>query len=95
LPIPPKSACIGCPYRTAVEYLTLEADEVQQAIEFDEQNRHNPLAANGSTASQIYIWHNVMPLSAVDLEKEAVAEKKRRRAGKQLPLLCESGHCWT
>ena len=53
------------------------------------------LTAHGSTASQIYIWHGVTPLSAVDLEKEAMAEIKRRKAGKQLPLLCESGHCWT
>jgi hypothetical protein len=39
LPVPVKSACIGCPFRKASEWLELEPDEFEQAVLFDELNR--------------------------------------------------------
>ena len=45
LPVPVKSACIGCPFRTAGEYLQMRAEapgEFYDACAFDEENRRNP-----------------------------------------------------
>lgn len=97
LPIPIKSACIGCPYRQASEWLSMKKEapeEWQEAVEFDEKNRHNPLATKtgGSTADRLYIYKNGkgIPLQMANLEADA----ERERKSKQLPLiLCESGYC--
>ena len=97
LPIPVKSACVGCPYRQPSEWIELktdDADEWQQAVEFDERNRDNPLAkrkGGGSKADQLYIYKYGKPLANARLEADARREKR----GKQLPLFCESGYCWT
>ena len=88
LPVPVKSACIGCPYRRASEYLDLTQDEFAQAVEFDECNRCNPLAERGgSTADELYIYrdplHGPVPLADADLQRAAAAERER---AVQLPL---------
>jgi len=101
LPVPVKSACIGCPYRSASEYLTRRPEfieglkheapeEWEQATAFDEANRNNPLARRGgSTADELYIYKRG-PLAEADLEADAA----RERQGKQLPLIvCEDGYC--
>jgi hypothetical protein len=97
LPIPPKSACVCCPYRQASAWLEMKADapeEFADAVLFDEENRHNPLAARGnSTADELYIWQKAEPLAEADLE--FWAGRERAKYGTQLPMmLCESGHCW-
>ena len=96
LPVPVKSACVGCPYRLASEWLELKADspvEFADAVAFDEKNRHNPLASRGaSTADALYIYKKARALAGADLEADAM----RERQGKQLPLMiCESGYCMT
>lgn len=93
LPVPPKSACVGCPYRRASEWLEMPPDEFDEAVRFDEANRHNPLAErDGSTADEIYVYKKARPLATADLEADA----ERERRDKQLPLMvCESGYCWT
>lgn len=96
LPVPPKSACVCCPYRRASEWIEIRAqspEEWRAAIAFDEANRNNPLAArNGSTADELYIWRDSIPLAEADLE--FVAAKERRLYRQQLPLFaCESGYC--
>ena len=60
-------------------------DEWKAAVEFDEANRHNPLAVRyggSSMADQLYIWQGGVPLIEADLEKAA----RREKPGKQLPL---------
>lgn len=95
LPVPIKSACIGCPYRTASEWIELRdgsPDEWQAAIGFDERNRHNPLAERGkSTDDEIYIYKYAQPLAKANLEADAT----RERQGKQLPLFLCDGPCHT
>ncbi len=97
LPIPCKSACIGCPYRLASEWIVMRdtaPDEFAEAIAFDESNRHNPLAIRGaSTADELFVYKHGGPLADADLEADAARE--RDKAAFQLPLLCESGYCWT
>lgn len=100
LPVPIKSACVCCPYRSASEWLQMKQDapgEWSEAIAFDEQNRHNPLALRGGSVSdelflykQRYGKESVIPLTDVDLEYDVSKE----RGSKQLPLiLCDGGYC--
>jgi len=97
LPIPVKSACIGCPYRRASEWIDIRdnaPDEWRQAVEFDEANRDNPLASRsaGSTADELYIWREAEPLAEADLDD--AARRERRYYGTQMPMFaCESGFC--
>ena len=98
LPVPPKSACLSCPYRQASELLHLKRncpEDWEAAVEFDEANRHNPLAKRGnSTADSLYIYkHGPMPLAEADLETDA--ERERKEQGFQPPLLCGDGPCFT
>jgi len=76
LPVPIKSSCIGCPYRSAPEWLRMREEnicEFDSAIEFDEKNRHNVLAANeGVTSDALYIWqgrNRPEPLANADLTR--------------------------
>lgn len=96
LPVPGKSACIGCPYRDASSWLemkTNDPDEFADAVAFDEQNRNNPLAVRGnSTADRLYVWRGGIPLRSVDFEAEA----KKQRKEKQTPMfVCTGNVCWT
>lgn len=100
LPVPPKSACIGCVYRSAMEWIEMRdnaPEEWAEAVAFDKANRCNPLAERGgSTADELYIFKTTTgqptPLDEVDLEHEA--EHMRRIYAKQLPMFaCESGYC--
>lgn len=96
LPVPPKSACVCCPYRRASEWIEIRDQapgEWADAIAFDEANRENPLLAiAGSDADQLYIWRESIPLAEADLERAASRERQRYR--QQLPLFaCESGYC--
>ena len=98
LPIPPKSACLCCPYRSASEWIVVRDDapaEFLDAVAFDEGNRGNPLATRGgSTSDELYLWQKGEPLAEADLE--FWAGRERQKFGTQIPmLLCESGHCWT
>jgi hypothetical protein len=99
LPVPVKSACVGCPYRRASEWLEMRGEapeEFEEAVAFDEVNRCNPLAERGaSTADELFIYADSRsgpaPLAEADLEEAA----RREREGKQLPLvMCDEGHCW-
>lgn len=96
LPIPERSACIGCPYRLASEYIRMRDDapiEFEEAIEFDEENRNNPLAkrGKGNRESRIYIYkkggESPTPLRNADLEDHASREIN---SGSEL---CDGGYC--
>ena len=90
LPVPEKSACIGCPFRSASEWSRMRQGSPKEwadAVQFDEENRNNPLArrkGDHSTADGLYVWKKAIPLADVDLEAEAA----RERTSKQLPLMC-------
>lgn len=96
LPVPVKSACIGCPYRLPSEWLQLTGGEFSDAVGFDEHNRKNPLKCSGSTAEALYIYkyEQELALRAADLEKDAQRERSKP-AGYQIPmeLQCEEGYC--
>lgn len=94
LPVPIKSACIGCPYHTASEWLELQEtapEEFEDVVLFDEQIR-NLAALKRHNDDAVYVYRKAKPLKEADFEADA----KRERQGKQLPLMiCESGYCMT
>lgn len=99
LPVPIKSACIGCPFRRASEWLAMKEEAPEEwadAVAFDKENRNNPLAQRGgpSIADELFIWREAEPLDEADLEFAAATER-RITAGRQLSMFpqCESGFC--
>lgn len=97
LPIPPKSACLCCPYRKASEWQKIKEEypcDWKEAVEFDEENRHNPLAErDASTADELYVYQHLKPLKDADFEEDA--EREREKPGFQIPLICGDGACFT
>ena len=108
LSIPVKSACIGCPYRSALDWIEMydqAPDEFEQACKFDEENRHNPLKSDGSTAGALYIFKDAerhpRPLREAfqDGSLQRMAERQRQAARDQLALfdladaMCGDGVC--
>ncbi len=67
-PIPPRSACIGCPYHNNDEWRRIRnnPDEWASAIKFDAAIRLSP----GMT-SKTYLHRDCMPLEEVDLSTPA------------------------
>lgn len=93
LPNPGKSACIGCPYRQASEWLDMREnspEEWAEAVAFDQLNRDNPLAVSVE-AERLYVYRGrrgPVALAEADLEGDALKERKV----KQLDF-CVGGFC--
>ncbi len=90
LPVPPKSACIGCPYTGADRWLELKTkypEEFLQAVEFDRSIRRpqERMLKRGFT-EDLFVWKKCVPLDEEDFEKY-VNENS-------LSDLCDSGYCW-
>jgi hypothetical protein len=98
LPVPIKSACIGCPYRSAAEWLELREEapeEWREAVQFDDDNRGNPLAERGaSTDDRLYIWREAVPLADANLKPLAERERQKPKSAQLgFPLGCDDGYC--
>lgn len=64
-PEPPKSSCLGCPYKSDRQWRALKVaspDEWQQTVEFDQVVRHARAAFTGA-----YVHRSLKPLDQVDL----------------------------
>ena len=64
--IPPRSACVFCPYHSNAEWRRLKAEEPEafaEAIEFDERIRDYP-----KMRSKVYLHRSKMPLKDVDFD---------------------------
>lgn len=61
-PIPPKSACVGCPFHSNKEWRELNSDEFKSAAEFDEIIR-----CRGGIRGDIFVNRSCKPLAEVDL----------------------------
>jgi hypothetical protein len=66
-PEPQKSACIGCPYRRNAEWRKLSADEMADAIDFDEQIRTDH---KGYWRGERFLHDSLVPLAMADLRSE-------------------------
>lgn len=85
LPVPVKSACIGCPFRSASEYLAMRrqcAREWDEVVAFDAWVRDKKPRPTLTTDS-LFVRRERKALPEIDLERAA----RRERLGKQLPLL--------
>lgn len=62
-PDAPRSACIGCPYRSAKEWKSLTPEEWADAVDFDKAIRKI-----GGLTAETYLHRSCKPLDQVDLE---------------------------
>lgn len=77
LPIPPKTSCVICPYRRAIEWAQIRdtsPKQWQQAIEIDHKIRH-AMEGRRKGSNKIYLWKGKKPLDEVDLEARAKTER--------------------
>lgn len=72
-PTPPRSACIGCPFRSNAEWRQIQQDpeEWADAVEFDKQIRHR-----GGMRGETFLHRSCVPLDEVDL---STAEERGQR----------------
>lgn len=70
-PVAPRSACIGCPYRSDEEWRSLTAEEFEDAVSFDRSIRQV-----GGLTAETYLHRSCKPLDQVDLE--TLEEKGQR-----------------
>lgn len=90
--IPPRSACIGCPFHHDAEWRALSQNPVEWAdvCEFDDAIRKC-----GGKRGDVYLHRSCQPLRDVDLSNDV------DRGQRLLPIIedpqllgCESGHCF-
>jgi len=82
LPLPPPSSCVGCPYKDAARWMATTADELDQAVEFDEANRHNPLAAIAGAkceADALFVYKHLQPLANADFAADVSRDPDPRQ----------------
>lgn len=92
LPVPIKSACIGCPFRSAGEWLEMKRDapdEFAQAVEFDERIRHHEL--DKVENAELFIYRHIdldkghrVPLAEANLERDVLREQGPPMAAQRL-----------
>lgn len=61
----PRSACIGCPYRSNAEWRALTPDEFADAVDFDHSIRNSD-----DMRGKMYIHRDCIPLAEVDLRTD-------------------------
>lgn len=69
-PVPPRSACVFCPYKTDREWLRLRTDDAagwNRAVEIDRALRLPGVAANRRTKQKLYVHDSCRPLEEVHL----------------------------
>lgn len=69
-PVPPKSACVGCPFRSDREWRNLTPAERADANAFDAQARDAFKARSTSLKGSIYLHKSLIPLALVDTRNE-------------------------
>jgi hypothetical protein len=65
-PMPPRSACIGCPYRSAEQWRMLTASEREDANLVDDAIRH----ADEKIRSELFLHRERRPLRTINLEHD-------------------------
>jgi len=68
---PPRSACVGCPFKNAEEwrYLKTQPEEWADAVEFDEALRSHHIVGKRFNG-EAYLHSSMKPLTEVDLRTE-------------------------
>jgi len=97
LPIPPKSACVICPYRRAKDWIYIRdhcPGDWKQAVLIDKQVRHARPLAN-VTSDSVYLYRGLVPLDQANLEADAAAYESRQKGAAHQIIICDGGSCWT
>ncbi len=83
IPIPNKSACVGCPLHSNVTWLSLTDAEKQDAIDFDEAIRDSQLHIDNTPKAKKAVKGQ---LNLLDMEEVDATTKQRtpRQGGTQL-----------
>lgn len=63
-PVPPKSACIGCPYHSNDQWRALPPAEFAEAVEIDRAIRHS------RSKGELYLHRQCVPLDQVDFSTD-------------------------
>jgi hypothetical protein len=89
LPTPPRSACIGCPFRSNEEWQQIKDDPAMwaDACEFDAMIRDR-----GGMRGKLYLHRDGVPLWEADLHRKPFPTKSQLSFGIGLSQECE-GHC--
>jgi len=66
-PRPPRSACIGCPFRSNEEWRALTPAELADAIEVDEKIRHCDQNKDEGRRELAFLHTSLLPLREADL----------------------------
>jgi hypothetical protein len=72
-PLPPRSACIGCPFHSDSEWRHMKLNDPKSwddAVWFDEQIRSNEAVADRMFQGRAYLHRRRIPLREVDLSNE-------------------------
>ena len=75
-PEPPRSACIGCPFRSDEEYAALSPDEFADACDFDDKGRELERPSNRGLDGVPFLHRSMVPLRMVQLRPKA--ERRER-----------------
>jgi hypothetical protein len=70
---PPRSACIGCPFRSHEQWIELRNnsnEDYEDAIDFDNQIRDGYARNRGNFKGQAFLHRSMKPLEVVDLSTE-------------------------
>lgn len=84
-PIPEKSACIGCPYRSDAEWRSLTPKEMEDAIDFDEKIRGKHMLNPKRKDFPLFLHHSCKPLKDVSFSEDDSDIQKQEG--------CDGG-CW-
>lgn len=89
LPVPPKSACVHCPFQGKERWLNLKKNypnEWKEAVEFDNKIRIPSigLRKGGFEDSKMYLWKGLKSLEEEDFESIVKDEEE----------ICDEGYCF-
>lgn len=87
-PVPPKSACVFCPYRTNGEWRRLRERDPEgwaDAVEIDALIRGGFIRnEKGTSTGSLFVHRSMLPLDQVDLRTD-------EEAGQGMLMVCEAG----
>jgi hypothetical protein len=91
----PRSACVFCPYKSAVEWQKTKEnpEEWARAVEVDRALRVEGNVVNRNMDQALYLHRQCVPLEMIDFEAEAAKEAAKKRTPLFALLDCGEGMC--
>ncbi len=92
----PRSACVFCPYRSAIEWERLKKDDPKgwgRAVAIDRALRVDGNVVNRGFDQKLYLHRSCLPLDVIDIEAEAARERARPKQPDLFKWSCMDGMC--